>query len=218
MMTRRLLATAGSMFAVVAAAACGNLTPGGLTGKVTVAVSGDADTLTAAAQVAPTFTSMPVLLGAPSAGSGPSASPEEAEGQLQVKFRAFLVSESGGAVQLGDDELQVQVELRGRTEADVVDAQIIPALLYTEFRLVFSEIKAEVEGLVIDGEPVTEVHVELQDLSLEVSVPLDLRVEDGDMVDLVIDLNSLAWLAAVDPLTGAVDETVFAGLVNVEIR
>ena len=216
MMTHRLLATAGSALAVLVVAACGNLTPGGLTGDVTVSVTGDADTLSAAL-VAAQPALAPVTLAGPSQSSGPSQSAEEAEGELQVEFQAFLVSESGGSVQLGD-ELQVQVDLRGRTEADDIVAQKVPALRYTELRLVFTKIHAEVEGLVIDTVQVTEVDVELEGLSLEVPVPLDLDVRDGDVVDLVVDLNSLAWLAAVDPLTGAVDETVFADLVRVVIR
>jgi hypothetical protein len=94
----------------------------------------------------------------------------------------------------------------------------VPALRYTELRLVFTKIHAEVEGLVVDSIPVPEVDVEFENLSLEVPVPLDLDVRDGDVVDLRVDLNSLAWLGAVDPLTGAVNETVFADLVRVEIR
>ena len=218
MMTRSFIATTASAVGVLAAAACGNLTPGGLTGEVTVSVSGDADTLSAAL-VAPAYASLPAPLAtAPSRSSGPSQSAEDAEGQLTVEFQAFLVSESGGTVQLGSDDLTVQVDVHGRTEADVVDAQVIPALLYTELRLVFTKIHAEVEGLIIGGVPVTEVDVELENVSLEVPVPLLLDVQDGDAVDLVVDLNALAWLDAVDPLTGGVNETVFADLVNVEIR
>jgi len=215
-MMRRLLATTGSTLALLAGAACGNLTPGGLTGDVTVSVTGDADTLSAAL-VAPTYATLPTALAAPALGSGPLPSAQEAEGELEVEFQAFLVSESGAALQLGED-LQVQVDLRGRTEADDIVAQTVPALRYTELRLVFTKIHAEVEGLVIDGVPVTQVDVELENVSLEVPVALDLDVRDGDTVDLRVDLNSLAWLDAVDPLTGAVNEAVFADLVRVEIR
>jgi len=217
MMTRRLLATAGSALAVTVAAACGNLTPGGLTGEITVSVSGDADTLSAAA-AAPAYSVVPTILAAPSQDSGPSQSAEQAEGELQVEFQAFLVSENGRTLQLGNDVLEVQVDLRGRAEADVVDAQLVPALLYRELRLVFTKIHAEVEGLVVDGVPVPEVDVELENVSLEVPIPITLDVQGGDAVDLVVDLNSLAWLEAVDPLTGVVNEAVFASLVRVEIR
>jgi hypothetical protein len=195
---------------MIAGAACGNVTAGGFTGEATVIVSGDADTLSTAAASAPARTG-PDL--------GPAASShDEAEGEVEVEFLAFLVAEGGAPLQLGREEIRVRVDLRGRTEADVVDRQPIPATRYSELRLVFTEIDAEVEGLVIDGEPVTEVRVELEDLSLLVTRPLDLDVTPGSTAELVVDLNTLAWLEAVDPLTGTVDESVFADLVNVVIR
>lgn len=192
----------------VGAAACGNVTAGGLVGEATVVVSGDADTL-ALAPPAPAALAMV---------SAPSRSPGEEEGQVEVEFLAYLVTEGGSALQLGNGEIQVQVDLRGRTEMDVVDRQKIPVGLYTEFRLIFTEISAEVENLIIDGMPVSQVHVELEDLSLLVSRAIDLDVADGSTAELVVDLNSLAWLDAVDPLTGAVDQTVFQDLVHVAIR
>jgi hypothetical protein len=209
------------VLAMLAMAACGNLTPGGF-GEVTVGVSGDADTLsTAAAAAAPAFATLADLgpsLSILPADSGPAQSPEEAEGELQVEFLAYLLDAGGNPVQLGNDELQVQADLKGRTEADPVDRQPVPAAIYTDLLLVFIEIKAEVEGLVIDGTPVPEVHVELEDVSLEVSRPISLDVRPGSDARLVIDLNALAWLGAVDPLTGAVDEAVFADLINVVVE
>ncbi|MGD2046021.1 MAG: hypothetical protein PVJ80_11335 [Gemmatimonadota bacterium] len=213
---KRLVAASFSALAAAALAACGNLTAGGLTGEATVVVSGDADTLSAAALAAPAG----VHAGAPNrvAPSGPAlAEHEEVEGQLEVEFLVYLVDEAGEAIQLGD-EIEAQVDLKGRTEMDVVDRQSIPATLYTELRLIFTDIHAEVEGLVIDGTPIPEVHVELEHLSLLVSRPIDLDVQEGDQVELVVDLNSLAWLDAVDPESGAVNESVFQDLVNVVIR
>ena len=208
--TRKYWNAAISALLATTAAACGNVTAGGFTGEATVIVSGDADTLSSAAASAPTRT-------APAPGPARS-SHEEAEGEVEVEFLAFLVAESGAPLQLGQEELRVRVDLRGRMEADVVDRQSIPATRYTALRLVFTDIDAEVQGLVIDGVPVTEVRVELEDLSLLVSRPLDLDVTPGSTAELVVDLNTLAWLEAVDPLTGAVDEAVFQGLVNVVIR
>lgn len=212
MTMRKWAGTTVSILAVGTIMACGNLTPGGLTGRVTLKLSGDADTLSAAQA------SLPFALAAPFRDSGPAGGAEEAEGEIQVEFQAFLVSEAGGEVRLGRDHLQVQADVRGRTEADVVDRQMIPALRYTELRLVFTKVHAEVEGLIVDGVPVPEVDVELEHLSLLVSRPIELTVEDGDSVELVVDLNALAWLAAVDPLTGTVDETVFGDLVHVVVR
>jgi len=215
MMTRRFAAAALSMLLTWAATGCGNLTPGGLTGDATVIVSGDADTLAAAAQLA---SPGPLLPRALVASDAPATVEPGVEGELQVSFTSYLVSESGTELELGTGTTEVSVDLRGRTEADAVDRQVIPALRYTELRLVFTKIHAEVEGLVIDGTPVTEVHVELEDISLVVERAIELDVQDGDSAELVVDLNSLAWIDAVDPLTGAVDEAVFADLVHVVVR
>lgn len=205
---------AWTVMSAAAMACSGNVTVGGLTGEATVVVSGDADTLSAVGPVS----AVPVGLSSATASPGPARSPDEAEGEVEVEFLAFLVSESGSVLRLGEEEIRVRVDLRGRTEMDAVDSQPVPARLYTEFRLVFTDIDAEVEGLVIDGMSVTEVHVELEDLSLLVSRPISLEMSAGESAELVVDLNALAWLGAVDPLTGAVDETVFGDLVNVVVR
>lgn len=210
--TNRYVGSTLSVLTALGFAACGNVTAGGLTGEATVIVSGDADTLSLAIPPATPSSS-------PAASSEAPSSPEdEAEGEIEVEFLAFLVTESGGALQLGNEEIRVRVDLRGRDEMDVIDRQLIPATRYTELRLVFTEINAEVQNLVINGVPVTEVHVELEDLSLLVTRPLDLDVTPGSLAELVVDLNTLAWLAAVDPTTGTVDETVFQSLVNVVVR
>jgi len=206
---RRLKWSALTLSAV-AAAACGNVTAGGLTGEATVVVSGDADTLSLAQQLS-------VLTAGPTA-VGPARSPEEAEGEVEVAFLVFLVTEGGGTLQLGSEEVSVKVDLRGRNEMDAIDREIIPVGRYTELRLVFTDIHAEVEGLVIDGVAVPEVDVELEDLSLLVSRAIDLDVSQNESVELVVDLNTPAWLAAVDPLTGGVDQTVFQTLIDVIVR
>lgn len=218
-MTEKRTATKAilSILTAAALAACGNLTAGGLTGEATVVVSGDADTLSSVPAPAPQRL---VTADAPSlvAPAGPAlVEPSEVEGELQVEFMAYLVDDAGEAIQLGD-ELQAQVDLKGRVESDVVDRQTIPATHYSELRVIFTKIHAEVEGLVVGGVPVPEVDVELEQLSLLVSRPLDLEVQQNAEAVLVVDLNSLAWLDAVDPNTGAVNETVFEELVNVVIR
>lgn len=214
MKTRQLATTVLSVLALGTAAACGNLTPGGLA-DVSVWLSGDADTLSAAAAQ---LAAPPATASAPALSSGPAQSAEEAEGQIEVEFLVYLISEAGTQLQLGDGPMHVNADLRGRTEADVVDRQEIPAVPYTELQLLFTKIHAEVEGLVIDGQPVTEVDVELEHVSLLVNRALELSLQDGQSVDLVVDLNSLAWLDAVDPVTGAVNESVFADLVHVVVR
>jgi hypothetical protein len=187
-------------------AGCGNLTAGGLTGEATVIVSGDAPDLLSAvgrslAQRAPVLS---------------SASEDELEGRIEVEFLVFLEAANGSSVALSDDEIRARVDMRGRQDADVV-TRIVPATLYTELRIVFTEIKAEVDsGLVIDGVTVLgEIKVELDDPTLTVSRALDLDVPDGGSVELLIDLNATAWLGSADPDLRTVAEDIFGSAVSV---
>jgi len=208
----RTMGWAASAILGLVAAGCGNVVAGGLVfGEATVVVSGDADTLALAAQ----FSTQPTVATVPRFSFHEGES--EVEGEVDARFHVFMITEGGASLQLGDEEIRVRVDLRGRNEVDAV-RELVPARRYTEFRLVFREIKAEVQGLVIDGVPVPEVRVELEDLSLLVARPIDLDVTDGERVELVVDLNTAAWLGAVNPLTGGVDQTVFQDLVNVVVR
>lgn len=200
---------------LLAAGACGNLTPGGIiVGEATVAVTGDVPP--------PIPTPQPSLIAggepiAPTSHEGIDEA-DEAEGQVHVRFMVSLVSESGSETRLGDEEIEVQVDLQGADEPPVV-TQLVPAVRYTELRLVFTEVKAELDvGSVINGQPVDgEVRVELEDVSLLVTRPIDLDVTGGQQVRLVVDLNAPAWLTAVDPVLLTIDQAVFADLINVVI-
>jgi hypothetical protein len=191
---------------------CGNLTAGGF-GDVTVAVSGDDPGPAAAARPAPQM-----ALLASTAPSSPATVTAGVEGHVDADFMLLLVAESGAVVQLGADAIEVRVDIRGESEFEAVDRQVVEATLYTELQIVFTDIRAEVQGLVIDGMPVPEVHVELDGVSLPVSRPIDLDVAPGQSARLTVDLNSLSWLEAVDPLLGTVDEAVFAALIDVVVE
>ncbi len=65
---------------------------------------------------------------------------------------------------------------------------------------------------------VGEVRVELEDVALVVTRPLNLDVGDGESVFLLIDLNANTWLQAVDPVPGVINEEVFANAVAVAVR
>ncbi|GEM_PF-6265689 len=65
---------------------------------------------------------------------------------------------------------------------------------------------------------VGEVRVELEDVALVVTRPLNLDVGDGESVFLLIDLNANTWLQAVDPVLGVINEEVFANAVAVAVR
>jgi hypothetical protein len=193
----------------LSATACGgNLTSGGF-GEAVVAVSGDAPE--------PTGVPAPVrALGAPTLASGSDDSPE---GQLEADFLLFLEAADGSSVPLSDEPIEVRVDLRGRQEADAASATV-PAARYEALRIVFTDIKVEVEaGLIIDGTPILgEVRVELRDGALTVERPLQLDIQDGDRVDLLIDLNAATWLQAVDPDLRTVAEGVAETAIEVVVR
>lgn len=202
--------------AAIVSSGCGNLTMGGF-GDATVVVSGDAPDAAAALAAAPTQAT-PTPGGSLPGGLLPTSGEEQPEGEVQVTFMLYLVAESGAELQLGE-EIEVRVDLQGVSEADVV-REAVPADTYTELRIVFLDIKAEVDaGLVIGGVPVTgEVRVEFDDITLPVSKPIDLEVIAGGAVEIVIDLNAPAWLQAVDPVAATVDAQVFADLVAAVTR
>ena len=65
---------------------------------------------------------------------------------------------------------------------------------------------------------VGKLRVELEDVALVVTRPLNLDVGDGESVFLLIDLNANTWLQAVDPVLGGINEEVFANAVAVAVR
>ncbi|HUG36672.1 MAG TPA: hypothetical protein VML54_06965 [Candidatus Limnocylindrales bacterium] len=211
----RTLRTAGVLalapFLMLATTACGNLTAGGF-GEVTVAVSGDKDEPAPAPQGAPRM----ALLAAPATPPAPTS--HEVDGDIEVDFLLYLVSETGSVLQLGDGELEIEVELTGETEFDAIDRQLVPAARYAELQIVFTAIHAVVEGLIVDGQPIPTVDVDIEDVSLLVTRSIDLEVGARAHVRLVVDLNALTWIEAVDPLTLTVDEAVFAALIDVVVE
>jgi hypothetical protein len=200
-------------------AACGNLTGGGL-GEATVVVSGDHEPPTPSpANAAP---ETPVLIGTRPNGAVMAAAPaladevEEPEGEVEIDMQLYMVDDLGQRVKLGGDEIRVKVDLQG-VVAEEAARSFVAAVHYAELRVIFTKIQAEVEaGLVVGGVPVVgEVHVEMEDIELEVVRAIDVDLQEGGAVEMVLDLNAPAWLAAVDPVTRTVDATVFASLVGV---
>jgi len=189
--------------------ACGNLTGGGF-GKANVSVSGNHEP----PLPSPLAGAVSAPVGAPILRADEA---DEAEGEVEIDFQVFLVTQTSRRIRLGGEELRAKVDVQGVTLDESVLGWPIATERYTQLQIVFTKIQVEVEGgLVIDGVPIVgEVHVELEDISLEVVRAIDLDVQDGQTVELILDLNTPAWLAAVDPVTRTVDETVFASLIGV---
>ena len=190
-------------------AGCGNLTAGGIA-QANLTVSGDA----------------PDVQGpSPQQAVGPypttpfPASGDQPEGRVKAEFFVYLEAANGGEVSLSEDQIRVDVDVQGRQELDVA-SQTVPATLYTQIRIVFTDIRVDVaDGLIINGVPVVgEVRVELKDTALTVTRPLDLDIRDGESVFLLMDLNANTWLQAVDPVLGVIMEEVFANAVSVGVR
>ena len=213
---RRLAALVATAVATLAFAACGNITVGGVT-EVTVGVSGDAADPLPQPEL---FASAAGLSSASRAEPLPSShEAEDAEGEVEIDFTLALVSESGDVVSLGQDDIRIRLDLQGVNEPEAVN-ELVPTARYTGLQITFTHIQVEVEaGLVIDGQEIIgEVHVELEDPELVVVRPVDIEAVEGSHALLLIDLNTPAWLAAVDPVTRTVDVSVFAGLIDVVAR
>jgi hypothetical protein len=146
-------------------------------------------------------------------GSGPV-------GEVRASFFLYLERATGGSVSLSEDEIQIRVDVEGRQDADAVEAVEVEVGLYDQMRIVFTDIRVDVtDGLIINGVPVVgQVRVELKDVSLTVTRPLNLNIAENESVFLLMDLNAETWLQAVDPVLLVIAEEVFADAVGVEVQ
>lgn len=211
--------TAGLVVALaVAITGCGNLTVGGI-GEASVAMSGDAPDDGSTPRMA--VVSDPSSESPNLSGPAPSEHEDNPDGEVEAELSVFLIAEDGTATTLTDGDVRIRVDLPGVEEPEI-GSRRVSAGTYTALRMVFTEIEVEVDaGLVIDGEPIIgPIDVEFEDVDLPVQRSLDLQIQDGERVELLIDLNSEDWLQAVDPLTvpPSLDAQIFADLVTVRVR
>ncbi len=142
-----------------------------------------------------------------------------AKGEVQADFFLFLETATGGSTPLSEDQIRIRLDVEGVQKVDAVDRMIVPADQYTQMRIVFTDIRVDVEeGLIINGEPVLgEVRVELKDTALTVTRQLNLNIGEGESVFLLMDLNANTWLQAVDPVLRVIAEEVFANAVSLGV-
>jgi len=211
---RRLLVRSLLVSVLLLVAACGgNLTAGGLT-ETEVRVSGDAPD-------PPPPGALPVFSSpwTQSDDDDDDDDADEAEGEIEADFLLFLERPDGSLLRLTDQEVQVDLDIRGEQEVSAV-VRTVPAERYTALRVVFSEIEVEIdEGLVIDGQPLTgSVSVDVELEGLTVVRPLELDFSDGEREELLLDLNTRSWITAVDPEQLQVSAQAFADAIRVEAR
>jgi hypothetical protein len=200
---------------LLAVAACGNLTAGGV-GEAVVVVSGDSPEALASSRIDPT-----TLTWSASRVEGPARAEgdDDPKGRIEAEMLLYLVSESGGEVRITDDEFEVSVDLGGVEQDETVPKQI-PTDTYTGLRIVFLQIEVRVDaGLVIGGVPVTgPIDIDLETDSLSVLKAVPLQLDDAERAEILVDLNAASWLQAVDPTMSSVDAAVFADLIAVVLR
>lgn len=199
--------------AVLALPGCGNLTAGGF-GEAHVVVSGDAP------DAAPLTTPAAQLLAlSPSFTDHEHDDDFSPEGEIELEFRLYLERDDGASYPLSDQDLEIELDLEGDIEIDAVRTRI-PTGTYRHLRIVFLEIEVEVDaGVVIDGVPVSgPIDIELEAPGLDVRRAIDVTVRDGDVVELLLDLNAAVWLRAVDPTTLTVSPAAFAEAFSVVRR
>jgi hypothetical protein len=213
----RVSLTGTLLLAVLAAGCGGSLTAGGFA-EIELVVSGDAP------GASPSIRGPAVTAAALRQGITPLTAHDDVdddlEGEIELEFLLYLVRPDGSEERLSEDGVTVEVDLAGELEVDAFRTRV-PAETYTALRIVFTEIEVEIDkGVVIDGIPVTgPIDIELDDDELvEVIRPLQLSPQDGDRVELLLDINSRIWLQAIDPNLRTVAESVFAEAITVVAR
>ena len=217
-MTRRIwtLTRTLALATLIGAAGCGNFTAGGIeSGEARVTLSGDAPSPTPSIRSAPTVDPGMAAVSQPF----PSDHDDQPEGEVEAEFRMYLVRDNGGLVELTDSDVRVRVDLEGIEEPQVAN-RVVDAAVYTDFRVVFPAIEAEVDaGLVINGVPVTgPIDVDLEGPDLIIDRPLSVALGNEEVVEILVDLNAADWLQAVDPVAGTVSATAFASFIEVTVR
>lgn len=205
----RAAAWLGLVAAVAVTAGCGNLTAGGF-GEVGVSMSGDA----------PEGSNNAPLMAAYSASAPQSSSQrDDPEGEIEAEFTLALVTQDGGSVSLTSQPVRLELDVEGDVELDAVRTTV-PAARYTALRVIFTDFEIEIDdGLIVGGVPVVgSVEVELEDGTLPVERSLNLTVVDGDVIELLVDLNTAVWLQAVDPDLRTVAEAVVGDAITVVLR
>lgn len=148
-----------------------------------------------------------------------SASSADLEGSVQVAARVYLQSTSGTWVELtGNGAAEQTVDASGEEGFRLLARTEVDATTYQRVRVVFEDVRAEVEGGLAVQIGAGSVSLGL-DTGSDVTVEreIELHAEAGSVSRIDIDLNASEWLgAAVAGEAGAA--SAFASAVTVGAR
>jgi hypothetical protein len=142
-------------------------------------------------------------------GSGP-------EGTVKAAVQLALISSSGSIDPVASSS-SVQVAI-GSSDGMVIGSDMVDARSYTQVRVTFSSVSANVTGGLLGGLPITgTVTLDVAE-PIIVDLPIALTVQPGSTHTLILDLNAGTWLSAVDPSTLKVPAASFRSAVGVSVN
>lgn len=132
-------------------------------------------------------------------GSESQASVAGVNGSVGLAASVSLVAESGAVVPITDGSALADVVI-GSSERVVLGLASVPEGDYPSVRITFTEVGAEVQGLLLVGISFTgTVSVDLGTGPLVVDVQVPVTVREGDPSTVIVDLNTESWLSLATP-------------------
>lgn len=209
----RTMKAALAILSICILAACGNLTAGGF-GETSILVTSEGEGEDQPAPSAQASPSSPSSQSSQLEGADPLL-PDELAGTLQVTLRVYFLDTSNFWTEVTNGPVSMTLPLSDGGLEEAVKRRINTGL-YSQMRMVFSTIEADVTGgLFIGGIPLLgTVHVPTgSDVIIE--RPLDLFIDDRDPVSVVIELNAGEWLQTASLVDAVVTPEDFASSVSV---
>ncbi len=204
-MTNTIRAMLRAATLATALAACGDPTSASGSGSATLQVAARGD-------------DAPAQSAAP-AGEAPRFAESTASGTVDFRARVYVRTESGGWLELTHQAAQASsVDASGQGGAEVFATSRVEAGTYARVRVVFEQVRAQVNGslLVSSGVLSGTVNVDMAgDGSVTVEREVSASVRAGGTSRLLVNLNASAWLNQASVTTRTVSEAAFASAVAV---
>jgi hypothetical protein len=144
-----------------------------------------------------------------------AAGEEGPTGSLHTRLQVYVREATGFWSEVTTGELTVTLPLEGTAAVEVVSRRVNIGL-YPNMRVVFHSVEADVvDGLVIDGTPVTGVVTVQLPSPLTLERPIALVVDEREPMDIVIEMNAHEWLEAATGDDRQVASEIFESHVSV---